>query len=133
MPALLDKPKNILLKKDDLLKLTDKEKREEYLKANTCLSITPTSIKNIMIDIIYDAELQLPHEIAVNYYAKNRGSSHMHYNSALPQHYNSSDGKFKIFRLLDAGGDGFYNNPFIIDSISFDSKDLKMDFSFWAD
>lgn len=127
MKLLLDNPKNIILKADELSKITNKKEREEYIKDHAFVNIKPTPLANIMIDIYYDINFQLSNEkfIEIGYYAQDGGSSRIPYYCGQQQYLKTTDDKCNVLRLIHTQTQDFR----IIDRISFDCK-LKTDFSF---
>lgn len=124
---ILGDQKNIVLKPAELDKITNKQEREKYVKENAFINIPATPAINIMIDIYYNPEVQLRSHIDVDFYGAG-GSSHIPYYTANQKHLITTDDKFKILRLLDAT----YGGARAIDTIAFDCKGLKEDFSFWV-
>ena len=130
MKSLIDKPREIILKKDVLATLTNEKDRDKYLRESTYIPIKLTGVKNIMIDIFYNAADSFPDSLEINSYAQKGSHGSCPYQKDSLRH-NILNNNIAHIRILDVSSNGFFTG--VMEGFAFDSEDLTQDFSFFVD
>ena len=72
---LIDKPQVISLKKEIFSELKTEKDRIDYVKEHTSVTIKPMRLENIMLHLIYPADIELPKSISIHFFGADHRAS----------------------------------------------------------
>jgi|GEM_PF-3689570 hypothetical protein len=128
---LLGSSENIIIKPDNQLRRVPIDsRRDELLK--DCIKIVPTRLSNIMYDIIFPINSEMPENISIHFYSDDFKTEAVECDALIlyDDPHISDDGQSKYYRINRPPDNTYGYDSKLYSYVGFDSDAIKKEYEF---